>query len=134
MPAPAFLVDTNVLSELSRRTPNAGVVGWAGTVSTVALSVVTLEEVFYGLARKSNPRVQTWFEGFLASHCVVLPIPPEMARIAGQLRGSLAARGGSRTQADMLIAATAQMEGLTLVTRNARDFAGCGVPVLNPFS
>jgi predicted nucleic acid-binding protein len=134
MPSPALLVDTNVLSELSRRTPNAGVVAWAGTVSTVALSAVTLEEIFYGLAWRPNPRIQSWLEGFLASHCVVRPVTAEIARIAGQLRGSLAARGEPRTQADMLIAATAQVEGLTLVTRNERDFAGCGVPILNPFS
>lgn len=134
MSAPAFLVDTNILSELSRRTPNAGVASWARTVSTVALSVVTVEEIFYGLAWKPNPRVQSWVEGFLASHCIVRPVTAQVARIAGQLRGSLAARGEPRTQADMLIAATAQVEGLTLVTRNERDFAGCGVPVLNPFS
>lgn len=133
MSAPAFLVDTNILSELSRRTPNAGVASWARTVSTVALSVVTVEEIFYGLAWKPNPRVQSWVEGFLASHCIVRPVTAQVARIAGQLRGSLAARGEPRTQADMLIAATAQVEGLTLVTRNERDFAGCGVPVLNPF-
>ena len=46
----------------------------------------------------------------------------------------LKGRGQTSTQADMLIAATAQIHGLTVVTRNVRDFDGCGIAVLNPFS
>ena len=50
------------------------------------------------------------------------------------MRGALAATGKARTQADMLIAATAQVRGLTLVTRNIRDFEACSIAVINPFS
>ena len=50
------------------------------------------------------------------------------------LRGRFRAAGEQRTQADMLIAATVAAHGLTLVTRNNRDFDGCGIPVLNPFT
>ena len=46
----------------------------------------------------------------------------------------LALAGQVREQADMLIAATAQIHALTLVTRNVRDFDGCGIAVLNPFT
>ena len=49
------------------------------------------------------------------------------------MRGGLKARGIARTQADMLIAATARVNRLKLATRNERDFAGCEVPVVNPF-
>jgi len=63
----------------------------------------------------------------------VVPVTKEIARRAGELRGELSRRGITRLQADMLIAATAQLHGLTLVTRNVRDFAECGVPLLNPF-
>jgi predicted nucleic acid-binding protein len=63
-----------------------------------------------------------------------LPITSDIARRAGELRGQLQANGQTRTQADMLIAATAQIHALTIITRNVRDFDGCGIGVLNPFT
>ena len=61
------------------------------------------------------------------------PVTSDIATRAGNLRGSFKRRGLVREQADMLIASTAQAHGLTLVTRNVRDFDGCGIPLLNPF-
>lgn len=134
MSEPRVLVDTNVLSELARRAPNTGVLAWAARIHVVALSVVTVEEVTYGLGRRPAPRLRAWFDGFLARSCEVLDVTTPIASLAGTLRGQLAARGHVRTQADMLIAATAAHHGLVLVTRNVRDFDGCGVSLLNPFS
>lgn len=128
------LCDTNVISELVRPRPNPGVIAWAGTVSSMALSVVSLEEIFFGLSWKPNPRVSAWFEAFLPARCQILAVTPEIAKRCGQLRGELVARGAVRSQADMLIAATAQIHQLTIVTRNVRDFQECAVPLLNPFS
>lgn len=135
----SFLCDTNVLSELVKPRPDPGVVTWADGLSSVTLSVVTLEEVFYGLARRPKPtdshqRLLAWFERFLSDQCEVLPVSAPVARRAGELRGTLAARGATRTQADMLIAATAQVHRLTVVSRNVKDFEGCGVPVLDPWT
>jgi len=129
-----FLVDTNVVSELTKRIPNPGVLAWAESVSLVSLSVVTVEEIFFGLTRKPNQRIQSWFESFLVASCDICHVTPEVARCCGLLRGRLAARGRQRTQADMLIAATAQINQLTLVTRNLRDFEDCGIALLDPFS
>jgi predicted nucleic acid-binding protein len=129
----SFLCDTNVLSELVKPRPDPGVVAWAEGQTAVKLSAVTVEEVFYGLAWRPKPRILDWFEGFLADHAEVLPADGAVARRAGELRGGLAGRGATRTQADMLIAATAQLHRLTLVTRNCRDFDGCGIPVLDPW-
>jgi toxin FitB len=130
---PTELVDTNVLGELSRKRPHPGVLAWAASVRRVALSVITVEEVLFGLARQPIGRVRIWFDQFLTRHCEVLDITKPIAVLAGTLRGQLASHGQVRTQADILIAATAAHHGLTLVTRNVRDFEGCGVNVLDPF-
>jgi predicted nucleic acid-binding protein len=129
----AALVDTNVLSELARPSPNAAVVRWTETLDRFALSVITLDELFFGLTIKPNPRIQRWFDSFLTDYCEVLEVTAPIARQAGILRGQLAERGQVRTQADMLIAATASQHGLTLATRNERDFHDCGITVVNPF-
>jgi toxin FitB len=97
------------------------------------VSVITVEEIFYGLSAKPNLRIQTWFEGFVERYCKLLPITAEIAQRSGELRGQRRGQGKTHTQADMMIAATAQIHQLTLVTRNIRDFDDCGIPLLNPF-
>jgi toxin FitB len=128
-----FLCDTNVISELARPRPNAGVLTWSNEVSFISVSVITVEEIAYGLAAKPNVRVQAWFAQFLQSNCQIFPITEAIAHQAGTLRGLLQTRGKPRTQADMLIAATAKVHNLTLVTRNVRDFQDCSILLLNPF-
>ncbi|HEY2294799.1 MAG TPA: type II toxin-antitoxin system VapC family toxin [Thermoanaerobaculia bacterium] len=130
----SFLIDTNVLSEFVRKRPDPGVLQWAREVRRVAVSVATLEEVYFGLSWKPNPRVRLWLEGFLDTNCEILPITPEIAKRSGEIRGQFQARGQIRSTADMIIASTAQEHDLTLVTRNVRDFADCGILLLNPFS
>jgi predicted nucleic acid-binding protein len=129
-----ILVDTNVVSELVRPAPDARVVHWARAIQLpLSISVVTLEELNYGLAARPNPAIEAWFETFLAESCVVLPITPPIAARAGRLRGGFRREGRQRTEADMLIAATAQAHQLALATRNVRHFEGCGIPTVNPF-
>jgi toxin FitB len=127
------LIDTNVLSELVRPKPNENVLAWAKTQTYFQMSVVTVEEVYYGLAWKPNQRIRQWFESFLEHHAEVLPITPEIAKRAGELRGAFQQKGDNRSQADMLIVATALEHGLVLVTRNEGDFGGCNIKVVNPF-
>jgi len=130
----SLLCDTNIISELARPIPNPGVLTWSTTISSTFLSVITLEEICYGLSAKPNPRIETWFQNFLANYCQVIPVSPEIAKRAGELRGYLRTQGKPRTQADMLIAATAEIHQLTLVTRNTRDLDRCGISTLNPFT
>jgi predicted nucleic acid-binding protein len=130
----SFLIDTNVLSEFVRKRPDPGVLQWASEVRRVAVSVATLEEVYFGLSWKPNPRVRLWLEGFLDTNCEILPVTSEIAKRSGEIRGQFQARGQTRSTADMIIASTAQEHDLTLVTRNVRDFKDCGILLLNPFS
>jgi toxin FitB len=123
-----------VLSELARPRPNAGVVRWSETASAVALSVVTVEELFFGLAWRPNARIHGWLERFVEERCEVLPVTAVVARRAGELRGHAQAHGHVRTQADMLIAATAEVNQRVLVTRNVRDFKDLAIALLDPFS
>ena len=128
-----YLIDTNVLSELARREPNEGVVAWAAGVTEAAVSVITVEEISCGLSHKPTSKLAQWFQNFFSSTCSVIAVDEIVARTAGNLRGRFLAASRSRSQADMLIAATALVGGMTLVTRNVRDFDGTGVTLLNPF-
>jgi toxin FitB len=129
-----YLCDTNIISEFARPQPNSGVVTWSAGVAAISLSVITLEEITFGLSAKPNPRVQNWLQTFLSTYCQIIPITPEIAQQSGELRGNFRKQGITRSQADMLIAATAKIYQLTLVTRNTRDFEGCGISLLNPFN
>ena len=129
-----YLVDTNVISELARRAPSGKVLLWAQGVTHISVRAITVEEICFGLAWKPNRRISAWFEQFLSLHCTVLPITEEIAQLGGRIRGQLASKGSPRTQPDILIAATAHTNKLTLATRNTKDFDGCGIELFNPFA
>ncbi len=129
-----FLCDTNIISELACPQPNTGVIAWSQELTAMPLSVVTLGEVTYGITAKPNDRIQIWFHNFLNDACIILPVTVEIAQRCGEMRGRLRQVGITRSQADLLIAATAEVHHLTLVTRNIQDFEGCNISVLNPFS
>lgn len=128
-----YLCDTNVVSEVMRRSPNPGVIAWFEALDEIAVSVITVEEIHCGLAHRDAHRQLDWFSAFCESHCAVLPVTAAIAAHAGSLRGQLRRAGQLRTQADMLIAATAAIHQLTLATRNLADFDHCGIALLNPF-
>lgn len=131
------LADTNIVSELMRKRPDPGVLAWREMVDAmyghITMSAVTVDEIMYGLARKQDSGLQAWFDGFMSRN-QVLTVTQTIACRAGEMRAMFSLRGVVRSQADMLIAATAQVHALTLVTRNVRDFDGCGIALLNPFS
>ena len=129
-----YLIDTNVLSELMRARPDALVASWARSLTAMTISVITLEEIEFGLALRPSARLERWWRSFSEGYCEILPISPAIARRAAHLRATHRLRGRQRTQVDMLIAATAHEHQITLATRNQRDFAGCGIRCVNPFA
>jgi len=129
-----WLCDTNVISEVFKKAPNRNVIDWLARQEEICLSVVTVEEIYCGLSHKNAHKRIEWFEKFISFRCRVFPVTIETARHCGILRGRFLQKGISRTQADLLIAATAIEHHLVLSTRNERDFDHCGIPVFNPFA
>jgi toxin FitB len=124
------LVDTNIISVLVWPAPNVGVMQWQknrqALEPTLRISAITLDELVYGVLRKPSPRLMNWLDAFEQTHDI-LPVTKTIARRAGELHAQLESKGFKRSQPDMFIAATAQIHGLTLVTRNLIDFDGCGL-------
>lgn len=128
-----YLCDTNILSEAMKRQPDLKVKQWLSAQELVYVSVITVEEIYCGLAYKEAPKQREWFEKFLLLACEVLPVTLAIAKRSGELRGSFRKKGITRTQADLVIAATAYENNLTLATRNTRDFEDCDIQLFNPF-
>jgi toxin FitB len=132
----SFLLDTNVVSEI-RRGRNTNVAAWAGEVADpdLYLSVLTLGEIRKGIERlrgRDPDQAEvfaTWLEQ-LRDHFAdrILSIDDRVAEEWGRLNAP-----AERNTVDSLIAATARLHGLTVVTRNTADFDGCDVPLLNPW-
>jgi len=135
----SYLLDTNVLSELRRRAPAPAVLAWFQDrpVGSLYLSVLTLGELRKGIeALADEPRrlglidwLETQLPAFFAGR--ILPVDATVADRWGRM---LAAAGRPVPAIDSLLAATAAAQGLTLVTRNLRDVADLGVPVINPWT
>ena len=128
-----WLCDTNVISEVMNPKGDKAVADWLSQMEIVYLSVITVEEIFCGLSYKNARKQIEWFEKFVELQCHVLPVTESTSRRAGILCGEFRRNGVLRTQADMLIAATALEHDLILATRNVKDFTGCGLIVHNPF-
>jgi predicted nucleic acid-binding protein len=135
-----FLVDTNVVSELrgSSKPRDPGVTRWGAAVDAqdLCLSVVTVHEIERGivLVERRDPRqgavLRAWLEGpVLRTYAGrILDVDAAVARRAAALYATR-----TRPLGDAFLAATALVSGLTLVTRNVRDFEDTGVALLNPF-
>ena len=129
-----FLCDTNVVSELMRPTPQLQVEAWLNKEDLVFFSAISVEEIRFGLVRKNLLKKRIWFEKFLAAKVTILDVNETIADRSGTVRAELGLNGKTHSQSDMLIAATAWAHGLTIATRNTKDFEGCGISVFNPFT
>jgi len=129
-----YLIDTNIISEIMKRAPDKHVYEWFSKLEEIYFSVVTVEEIYFGLSRKSLVQKLAWFQQFSADKATILGITDNISFWSGEKRGGLSAEGKIVTMADSLIAATAHEHGLILATRNVKDFQHYGIALLNPFT
>jgi predicted nucleic acid-binding protein len=128
-----YLVDTNIISEIMKKSPDNHVYEWFSKLDKIYFSVITAEEVYFGLSRKKLVQKLAWFQQFVADKAIILEITDNISFWSGEKRGELASTGRVITMADSLIAATAHEHGLILGTRNVKDFQYFGIALVNPF-
>jgi predicted nucleic acid-binding protein len=137
-----WLLDTNVVSEQVRSYPNNAVIDWVARRSPeqIAVSAVTMAELRVGVLAISNElrrrELTLWFDNELSATLgsKTLPVTLEILIDWLQLGRKLSATGQTRAPADLLIASTARIHDLIVVTRNSRDFDGTGIVVYDPWS
>jgi toxin FitB len=134
-----YLLDTNVLSETRKRQPAAGLADWIAATppGLLHVSVLTMGEIGQGITRirgrgdqDQASALERWLRDLESGfEDRVLTVTLPVAAAWGRQQ-----RGQPLPVIDALIAATARVHGLTVVTRNVKDFELAGVPVLNPFT
>lgn len=137
-----YLLDTNIISELLARHPNARVLEWIDTLDAqhVFLSVITIGELRKGIEKlPASVRKDALFD-WLTTDLVarfsgrILPLGMDVMLTWGRLTGQLEQIGRPLLAIDSLIAALALHHSYTLVTRNEADFKDTGVAIINPWN
>ncbi len=133
----SFLLDTNVVSEVRKRTANPNVQAWLASVAGLELhlTVLVIGEIRQGIERmrRRDPAQAAAYEAWLSTLLRdyadrIVPVTAEVAQEWGRLNVP-----DPLPVIDGLLAATAKVRGWTLVTRNTADLARSGVLLLNPF-
>ena len=136
-----ILVDTNVVSEFMTSPPHEHVRDWLNRqeVEKLFLPSIAVAEVVFGLGVMPDGRrrslLRDRFEQFLALMFAgrILPFGEPEARIYGEIRAQRQTAGRAISNFDAQIAAIARCRGLALATRNVKDFADCGLELVNPW-
>jgi len=131
-----YILDTNVISELRRRHPHGAVLEWfrEAADAELHLSAATIGEIQAGIELTRNHdaaravELQSWLDQIEATYNV-LPMDGRAFRLWARL---MHGRSNDLIE-DAMVAATAKLHNLTVVTRNVRDFTDFGVSILNPF-
>ncbi len=136
-----IIVDTNVVAEMMKPSPDPAVVSWLNDQESAALflTTITIGEIGYGLEilpqGKRRLHLEQGFERILAEAFTgrILVFDEEAARHYGVVMGKRKALGRPLSVQDGQIASIARAKGFTVATRNVRDFVECGVEIVNPF-
>lgn len=136
-----FLLDTNAISEPKRARPDQGVIAWlhGQLLSDLHLSVITVGELRRGIVRLEPGRrrddLDFWLQDMILRYGErILPVDLDVTERWASLAEANRSAGRSSEMSDELIAATAHVHGLTVVTRNIRHFDHSGCRVLSPWS
>ena len=136
-----IILDTNILSEIYKPQPDPQVVAWyaATNAERIYLTAPTVAELTYGIGLLPDSRRKqamrdaldrVLFDDFAEA---LLPFDTPCAIATGSMRAAARNAGWTLGEYDLMIAATAQVHGATLATRNIRDFQHLGIPLQNPF-
>ena len=133
-----YLLDTNVISELTRESPDPRVIEFLSEHENLWLSTIVMHELEFGLQLlpEGNRRysLQVVLSEFVAEHQDrILPVDRKEAEWAARLRSQARKSGRVLHLGDALIAGTARAHGLSVATRNTEDFAGLDIEVRNPW-
>lgn len=134
-----LILDTNVLSELMKPSPDRHVARWLSTLDDARLATTTITcfEIAYGLERLATGKRQTTLQQRFEALCaplVILSFEPASATLAGQFRALRDLVGLPTTASDMMIAGIAAAHDAILATRNAKDFTQLPIRVINPWN
>jgi toxin FitB len=132
-----YLLDTNVISEMRKPKPHGAVSAWLESLSPeeIRIPAVAIAELQNGaeITRRQNPvkalELERWIDHILATFAV-LPMDGSMFREWARLMH----KRSPELSADAMIAATAKVIGLTVATRDVKDFTIFGVKIFNPFT
>ncbi len=136
-----YLLDTNVVSETSKKTPDPNVLAWLGrtTLAETGISAMTIGEIRRGIELvpegTRRVRLETWYQQQVqvAFAGRTLGLDDRVMECWGERMAALSSKGVSIEPLDALIGATALVHGLVLVTRNTGHFLAFGVTLENPW-
>ena len=133
-----FLLDTNAVSELTRDAADSGVVAFLSGNEDLWLSTVVLHELDFGIGLLPRGRRRDAISNVLSALVAeyedrILPVGRPEAAEAAALRVRAQQSGRVLDLGDALIAGTASANGLSVATRNIRDFHGLGLDIVNPW-
>lgn len=137
-----ILLDTNVVSELMRPAPDPKAQSWLTGLggAPLATSAINIAEIVFGLCRLPDGKRRTnlieRFEALIAGPPAlpVLALDERSGRLAGEFHAIRESLGRASTPSDMMIAGIAMIHGASLATRNANDFSGLPIGIVDPWA